>query len=391
MTVEIRPYGDKCNLRCNYCYENPLRDNNLPTTPPDWEKIKEALRKQDTHFTVFGGDPLVTPIGELEEIWKYGKERWNHNGIQTNGTAITSQHIALFKKYSVHVGFSIDGPHMLNDARSAPSGELSATRRLTELANENLLKCMEAGVQVSLITTLHKLNVEGDRLDTLLAWFAELEEWGMVNIRLHLMENDDADELIPSDDDLFEALVLTYEMGKKSKIKFDLFTDFEKRLKAGKGGTCNFNGCDPCNTRAVQGIGPQGEETNCGRVNKEGIDFLKAEGDIPIRDYVLQDTNQSAGGCKGCEFWYACRGNCPGTGIGGDWRNRTTHCEITKRLMQYIVEDQDIKVAEVLATCENREHEDGHGDSYRDIPHENHDDYRRHLDKIHLPKLEVRS
>jgi hypothetical protein len=36
----------------------------------------------------------------------------------------------------------------------------------------------------------------------------------------------------------------------------------------------------------------------------------------------------SRGGCGGCRFFLACGGgNCPGEGEGGDWRNRTVHCE----------------------------------------------------------------
>lgn len=27
-----------------------------------------------------------------------------------------------------------------------------------------------------------------------------------------------------------------------------------------------------------------------------------------------------------------CKGECPGTAIGGDWRNRTEHCEVWKAL-----------------------------------------------------------
>ena len=398
MTVEIRPYGDKCNLRCRYCYENPLRDHNLPAASPNWEVIREELKKQDTQFIVFGGDPLVTPIKELEEIWKFGKEKWNQNGIQTNGSLITETHIALFKQYNVNVGFSIDGPHTLNDARSAPSGELNATRALTEKSNENLIKCLKGGISSSLILTLHRLNTEGDRVYNLICWLSKLEMYGLKHARLHFLEEDgDVDNLIPGDEVLFAALTLLYEM--KTDITFDIFKEFKERLKTGRGGTCYFQDCDPCNTQAVIGIGAQGEPTNCGRVNKEGIDFLKAGDHIPIRSYVLQATSQEVGGCKDCEFWYACKGNCPGTGIGGDWRNRTVHCAVLKRLMKHIMEVEDIKLLKPSEQPEtkNRDHVDTHGNVYRDTPHGNspHLDSDRvnipHVDKTYLPRLEVRS
>lgn len=31
MSVELRPLGVQCNIKCTYCYQNPLRDaGNLP-------------------------------------------------------------------------------------------------------------------------------------------------------------------------------------------------------------------------------------------------------------------------------------------------------------------------------------------------------------------------
>jgi uncharacterized protein len=398
MTVEIRPYGDKCNLRCRYCYENPLRDYNLPSTPPDWKAIKEALIKHDTQFIVFGGEPLVTPIEELEEIWKLGLEKWKGNGIQTNGSLITSQHIALFKKYNVSVGFSIDGPHMMNDARSAPSGETSATRQLTDAANRNIVTCLKEGIGTSLIVTLHNLNIGYGLVDRFISWLVYLEQFGLKHVRIHLLEQDgELDDLIPNEDDLMQAFTLLYELSKITELKFDMLYELVERLKTGRGGTCVYNNCDPCNTRAVSGIGANGEPTNCGRVNKEGIDFLKASDHLPIRGHVLQSTTQEMGGCQGCEYWYACQGNCPGTGIHGDWRNRTIHCSILKKLMAFLLEKEGIKLMKNPPRdrpCSG--HIDEHGDSYIDTPHIDtpHIDTphtnNAHLDRTYLPNLEVR-
>jgi uncharacterized protein len=393
MTVEIRPYGDKCNLRCKYCYENPLRDYNLPTTPPDWDKIKAELEKQDRHFTVFGGDPLVIPIEELEDIWKFGMEKWGQNGIQTNGTAITSKHIALFKKYHVSVGFSIDGPHTLNDARCAPSGDLNATRALTDTSIQNLKRCLAEGISTSIITTLHKLNVE--KIDELVAWFSELEEAGLTHARLHFMENDAADDLVPKEVDLMEALMLLYEFQERKKLSFDIFRELEGRLRTGTGGTCIYNECDPFNTGAVYGLATNGEPTNCGRSNREGIDFLKTKGTERTRALVLENTPFEDGGCEGCRYWYACKGNCPGSGIDGDWRNRTEHCRVLKGLMEYMIERKGIKL---LKGCRggNRDHADKYADSYIDTPHGNtahiDSDHQNtpHTDRQYLPTLEVR-
>jgi uncharacterized protein len=117
MSIEVRPLGVKCNIQCQYCYQNPQRDaGNIPTTF-DLEKMKESLARAGSSFTIFGGEPLLVPERVLEELWAFGYERFGSNGIQTNGTLINDRHIRLFKQYSVNIGISVDGPEDLNDVR----------------------------------------------------------------------------------------------------------------------------------------------------------------------------------------------------------------------------------------------------------------------------------
>jgi uncharacterized protein len=96
--------------------------------------------------------------------------------------------------------------------------------------------------------------------------------------------------------------------------------------------SCVWNACDPYTTRAVRGVEGDGQRTNCGRTNKEGIDFVKAEQPGYERYLTLYHTPQEHGGCQGCRFFLFCKGQCPGTAIDQDWRNRTEHCEIWKTL-----------------------------------------------------------
>jgi len=90
--------------------------------------------------------------------------------------------------------------------------------------------------------------------------------------------------------------------------------------------TCTFLSCDPYTTHAVQGIDSQGNKANCGRGNKEGINWIKADVDGFERQMALYNTPQEYGGCQGCRFFIMCKSHCPGTGIDMDWRNRTDTC-----------------------------------------------------------------
>src|SRR5262249_31801659 len=129
MSVELRPLGIKCNIQCQYCYQNPQRDAGNVLQSYDLEKIKLAVETEGGGFTLFGGGALMVPEKDLEELWSWGLEKYGKNGIQTNGSLINDNHIRMFKQYKVHVGISVDGPGELNDVRWA--GSLERTRELT--------------------------------------------------------------------------------------------------------------------------------------------------------------------------------------------------------------------------------------------------------------------
>ena len=78
-------------------------------------------------FTLFGGEPLLLPVEDLEHLWAWGLAKFGSNSVQTNGTLIDDEHVRLFKTYRVSVGISIDGPGALNDVRW--HGSLAKTRR----------------------------------------------------------------------------------------------------------------------------------------------------------------------------------------------------------------------------------------------------------------------
>src|ERR1700722_6754393 len=114
MTVELRPLGVRCNIRCEYCYQNPQRDVGA-TRRYDIAAMKAAVEKEGGPFTLFGGEPLLLPRKDLETLWAWGLEKYGSNSVQTNGALINADHVRMFKQYRVSVGISIDGPGELND------------------------------------------------------------------------------------------------------------------------------------------------------------------------------------------------------------------------------------------------------------------------------------
>lgn len=337
MAIEVTPLGVKCNIQCQYCYQNPIRDAGNVPRAYDLPAIRDALTAEGAPFSLFGGEPLLMRRADLEELWSWGFERYGRNAVQTNGTLVDADFIRMFKAYNVHVGMSLDGPEELNDARWA--GSSSATRRSTRKAQDALeLMCRE-GIVPSLIITLTRVNAAPERLDRLEEWIAQLEQLGVRRVRLHVLESESAAvraRYALTGEQNTEALLRLARFERTlTSLRFDLFRDMRNLLLGqDQHSTCVWTGCDPYTTRAVSGITGTGERTNCSRTNKDGIDYLKAGSPGYERYIALYLTPQAAGGCQGCRFFLMCKGQCPGTALDGDWRNRSEHCETWKAVYE---------------------------------------------------------
>lgn len=326
MSIELLPVGNKCSLSCTYCYEEGMRNKgNFSPKEYSVDKMLAAVKKQNAEFILFGGEPLLTPIQDLETFWAYGLERFGRNGIQTSLSYVKDRHFELFKKYNVHVGVSLDGPAELNSPRCGVLQTAEIHKHFTRLLKE--------GFQTSLIATLHRDNASRGRLPRLIQWFNMLGSIGLSHARLHLLETDNNTEsLALTEDEAFDALITLHNI---KRVKFDLFSEIRELLTdVNPSVSCIWNGCDPYTTPAVQGILSDGTLSNCGRVNKDGVNWQKAPKRGNERLIALYNTPEEYNGCKGCRFFFACKGECPGQ--SSDWREKTVHCGLLKRIFGHI-------------------------------------------------------
>lgn len=339
MTVELRPLGVKCNIQCQYCYQNPQRDaGNVPHTY-DLDRMKASIEAEGGPFSLFGGEPLLVPERDLEDLWSWGLRKYGRNSLQTNGVLINDRHVAMFERYNVSVGISIDGPGELNDVRWA--GDLARTREATARAEAAIERLCRDGRPPGLIVTLHRNNATTDKLPVLRRWLEHQQALGVRSARLHILEVDDEEvrrkyALAPREN--LEAMLFFAAMEPDlATLALDLTRDMRALLRGGDEATsCIWNACDPYTTRAVRGVEGHGQRSNCGRTNKDGIDFAKADDEGFERYLALYHTPQEHGGCGGCRFFLMCKGQCPGTALDGDWRNRTEHCEVWMGLYQHL-------------------------------------------------------
>jgi uncharacterized protein len=342
MPVELRPLGVVCNIGCRYCYQNPQRDAANHTQKYHLPAMKAAIEAEKTWFTLFGGEPLLVPEPDLEDLWAWGFARHKRNGVQSNGVLINENHIRMFKKYNVSVGISIDGPDELNDVRWA--GTLEKTRAATKKTEAAIRRLCAEKHCPSLIITLHRGNAAPEKIGRLTTWLQEWDLLGIRSVRLHILEVDHPavrDRYALTIEENIAAFLHFAQVEKRfHSIKFDVFRDIRNLLIGrDKEATCIWTGCDPYTTSAVRGVEGNGQRSNCGRTNKEGVDFVKADTPGFERYLALYNTPQEFGGCQGCRYFLMCKGQCPGTAIDGDWRNRTEHCLVWKALFDHFEEE----------------------------------------------------
>jgi uncharacterized protein len=358
MPVELRPLGVGCNIRCHYCYQNPERDAGGYVRKYQLTAMKAAIEKEKTSFTLFGGEALLVPEADLEHLWSWGWEKFRRNGIQTNGVLINENHIRMFKQYHVSVGISIDGPDELNDIRWA--GSLEATRKATAKTESAIRRLCEEKIHPSLIITLHRANATTEKISQLTKWLQEMDQLGIRSVRLHILEVDNPlvrEKYVLSTEENVQAFLHFAELEKQlKKMRFDVFRDI-RRLLVGRDNdaTCVWTGCDPYTTAAVRGVEGNGQRSNCGRTNKEGVDFVKSDTLGYERYLALYHTPQEHGGCSGCRYFLMCKGQCPGTAINGDWRNRTEHCLVWKALFAHFEKEIQTEGKEEILSDELRD------------------------------------
>jgi uncharacterized protein len=245
----------------------------------------------------------------------------------------------MFVQYAVEVGVSIDGPGPLNDLRWA--GTLEATRAATARSEQAIERLIEVGIVPGLMIQLTRCNCSPERLPILLEWCRALDRLGVRAMRLHVLEIDNDEvrhryamgvaENVATLESFFE---LEHEL---ENLRFDLPNDLTALLRGDDDEVpCVWRACDPWTTEAVYGVDGAGERHNCGLTDKEGINFQRPDQPGYERYVALHRTAQEHGGCRDCRFFLVCKGQCPGTGEAGDWRNRSEYCEVYKRLFERV-------------------------------------------------------
>lgn len=350
MGLTIKLLG--CNGLCRRCYENRIRSVDKDTSYDierilatlETETLKHPKNQRGHTVCVHGGEPLLMKVEDLERILKRTCELYGYSSVQTNGTLITDKHIGLFKMYKTSIGVSIDGDTaQLNKGRwNAEDLAPEKIQKMTNLVMDNMKRCHEAGLSLSIIALLSRYNATKETLPEFIRFLHRIkDELGIVSIRTNeaiIYEEEFKEEEELAQDELGYAYCrLADEMLSDPKLDWLPFRDVIDLMMGYGDATCVFGECDIWRTSSERPIDKNGNLGNClkGGGAIDGIQVLAADVFGRERYELLSQVPQELGGCKDCHYWHICKGHCPGEGIDDDWRNRTRNCEAWKALYSH--------------------------------------------------------
>lgn len=117
LTLQIKPVGNHCNLKCKYCYAAPFKSEKFKILDL---KVLEKLIKESFELTNriiitwHGGEPTMVGVDyfkkyiDIVNIYKKDNQQI-FNMIQTNATLITDEMAKFFKDNNFIVSISLDG------------------------------------------------------------------------------------------------------------------------------------------------------------------------------------------------------------------------------------------------------------------------------------------
>ncbi len=153
----IKPVGDRCNLRCRYCF-----NNNSAATPTMTPEVLEAiiagslaLYPAGVSFAFHGGEALLAGRDffrlALELQARHARPgQIVRNRVQTNATLLDRDWAELFAAHSIGVGVSLDGPAAVHDANRVDAAGRGSMDRVVA----GIRAAQAAGLEVGAISVV---------------------------------------------------------------------------------------------------------------------------------------------------------------------------------------------------------------------------------------------
>jgi uncharacterized protein len=322
----IKPVGDRCNLRCKYCFycgtEERFRDRLDPERRRSKRMSDDVLDAMVREFlgyqmpqSIFcwqGGEPTLAGLDFFQRAVELQMQHGARgqvvgNAFQTNGVLIDRDWARFLAEYRFLVGLSIDGPRAVHEQMRGTS--FDAALRGAQLFRQ-------FGVEFNILTVVSRANVH--RGAEVYRWFVDR---GFHNLQfIPCREVDDAGGLTPESitgPEFGDFLVAVFEEWWKRDVRRVSERNIDSALAYylnGRPAMCCYQ--ERCGDYLM--IERGGEVFPCDFFGRPEW-LLGILGERPMIEFLEQAREkrfgklkeQAAAECRECEWWGLCHGGCP--------------------------------------------------------------------------------
>lgn len=317
-SVQLKPVGSACNLRCKYCYVRPHFISNKIMSEEILECVVKKTLKNSPQptFSWHGGEPTLVGI-DFFKFFVNLIEKYCVNGqkvrnlIQTNATKITPELAEIFQEYNFGVSVSLDGPehiHGINRLFLNSRNSFSFTMKGIELLRAR-------GIDPSVICTVSR-----ETLPFASEVFDFLISQGFKRIKYSPVFDSLNDEFSVTNEEWYNYLKIVFhkwfDLGDQSVQVRDL-DEVIMWLSQNTFNLCSVNRTCLC----WVSINPKGEVYPCEYLRSKfcygnilHIDFSDIP-TIPEFQRFKKIYEKVPSKCQLCEFYRMCGNGCPVTRV----------------------------------------------------------------------------
>ncbi len=299
----------KCNMNCSHCGSRAGKARADELTTQECFDLIEQLAELDCDMvSLMGGEPFVRP--DWYDLARCVKDLGMKLAWVSNGLLIPKYLPKIVHLAPTVVGISLDGLEMTHDAIRRP-GSFKVTLEAIDLLHQQ-------GIQVTVITTVSKLNIAD------LPSLSELLHPKNINWQIQIANpfgNFDR-KLLISENQYYEVAEFILKRNNKPEFRnmpivggHDLGYYSKKYPKRTEWFGCTAG-------KSTLGITSNGNIVGClslgndrffeGNIRKQSLRDIWED---PSTFKFTRQFKQSSLGpnCKGCDYWKQCQGGCSAT------------------------------------------------------------------------------
>lgn len=345
---------ENCNLRCKYCYVEKHHLNNpninLNILIESLKKIIDENAHRGTKIILHGGEPLTISYKSMEvflnSVIQYANSK-NYRimfSIQTNGTLIDENWVAIFRKFKIRVGLSLDG-----------CDEHQNQYRIDNLNNNVFKKVMstisflkEHKIQFGVIITINKNHIGKEK--ELLDFIQENRIKCNIRPAFFTKGQNDLYDMYMNPIEYASFFCKIFDIWFNEDNKYDTFyiKEFEEIIRKVINGEKECHSCVDSNdcSKHFLSIGYNGNCYPCNRLYGDSKFYLgnlltDSIYEIMSQGYRLSSKRiEKLKACQNCEIVNICHGGCPAVSYltNGDYYEKDFFCEAYKLIYLHVKE-----------------------------------------------------